>query len=85
MAWFLYLLECRDGTLYAGVAVDVARRIAAHNAGRGARYTRGRGPVRLLAHSPPLRRSEAQRLEHWLKRQPRAAKLDALREMAGGR
>lgn len=79
--WFLYLLECRDGTLYAGVARDVERRVEAHNAGRGARYTRGRLPVRVLAATPPLDKSSAHRLEHWLKQQPRDEKLAAIRSI----
>ena len=47
-AWFVYVVRCRDGTLYTGIARDVVARIAKHNEGKGARYTRGRGPVRLL-------------------------------------
>ena len=82
-AWYLYLLECRDGTLYAGVARDVRARVAAHDAGRGARYTRGRGPVRVLAASGPHDKSTAHMLEHWLKQQPRAAKLRELRAIGG--
>jgi putative endonuclease len=81
--WFLYLLECRDGTLYTGVARDVAQRVALHNAGRGARYTRGRGPVRVLAASPPLGKSTAHKLEHWLQQRPRDDKLAALRALGG--
>ena len=80
-SWFLYLLECRDGTFYTGVTCDLDRRLAAHNAGRGARYTRGRAPVRLLLASPPLAKAEAHRLERWLKRKPRAGKLAALRSL----
>lgn len=45
MSWWVYLLECRDGTLYTGCTDNIPRRIALHNAGRGAKYTRGRGPV----------------------------------------
>ena len=47
MSWWVYVLECRDGTLYTGCTDDIPRRLAAHNAGRGAKYTRGRGPVTL--------------------------------------
>ena len=46
--WFIYLLECADGSLYTGIAVDVAARFAAHQSGQGARYTRSHKPVRLL-------------------------------------
>ncbi len=45
MSWWVYVLECRDGTLYTGCTDDIPRRLEAHNAGRGAKYTRGRGPV----------------------------------------
>lgn len=47
--WFLYLLECRDGSYYAGISTDVDARFAAHQAGKGARYTRARPPLRVLA------------------------------------
>lgn len=46
--YYVYLLRCADGTLYTGFTNDLARRLAAHNAGRGAKYTRGRRPVELV-------------------------------------
>ena len=67
-AWFVYLLECRDGSLYTGIAVDVARRFAQHAAGKGARYTRSHPPLRLLAHFPYADRAAASRAEHAIKR-----------------
>lgn len=76
--WRVYLVRCRDGTLYTGVAVDVPRRLETHNRGRGARYTRGRGPVQLVAQSAPMSRADALRLEARIKRLPRAAKADAV-------
>ena len=48
MSWWVYILECRDGTLYTGCTDDIPRRLAMHNAGKGAKYTRGRGPLTLL-------------------------------------
>ena len=60
--WHLYILRCGDGTLYTGIAVDVEKRFAAHAAGKGAKYTRGRGPLTLLYqevcgdHTQALRR-----------------------------
>lgn len=48
MSWFLYMLECRDGSLYTGITTDVARRYAAHAAGKGARYTRLNPPERVV-------------------------------------
>ena len=46
--WWVYILECGDGTLYTGVTTDLARRVSQHEAGTGARYTRGRGPFRVV-------------------------------------
>ena len=60
--WYLYILRCRDNTLYTGITVDVEKRFAAHSAGRGAKYTRGRGPLELVyrercgTHSDALKR-----------------------------
>jgi putative endonuclease len=71
---FLYLLRCGDRTYYIGYTTDPARRLAAHRAGRGARYTRGRGPVRLLALWRVATLGAALRLERRLKRLPRAIK-----------
>ena len=48
MTWHCYLLECADNTLYCGITNDLNKRIAAHNSGEGAKYTRGRTPVRLV-------------------------------------
>ena len=67
MAWFVYVIECRDGSLYTGIAVDVAKRYALHVAGKGARYTRSRPPVRLLASMACEDRSMALRVEHAVK------------------
>lgn len=66
--WWVYLVECGDGSLYTGIAVDVHRRIDDHNAGKGARYTRGRGPVELIAEVGPMTRSAALKLEVRVKR-----------------
>jgi len=75
----LYIARCNDGTLYTGIARDVAQRLAAHNAGRGARYTRGRGPLLLLAHRRCDSKGAALRLEIAVKRLPRAEKETLLR------
>jgi putative endonuclease len=72
--WFLYLARCSDGTIYTGIARDVAARMAAHDAGRGARYTRGRGPLALCAIRRCASQSEALRLECAVKKLPRARK-----------
>lgn len=72
--WFVYLARCADGTLYTGIARDVAARIAAHDAGKGARYTRGRGPLVLCAVRRCTSKGDALRLELAVKRLPRAEK-----------
>jgi putative endonuclease len=72
--WFVYLARCSDGTLYCGVARDVAERIAKHDAGKGARYTRGRGPLRTIAVRKCGDHGEALRLEIAVKKLPREAK-----------
>lgn len=80
--WWLYLLECGDGTWYAGIALDPEARLRLHAAGAGARYTRGRGPLRLLARRSFPDRAAASRAESQLKRLPKARKL-AFFEVAG--
>jgi putative endonuclease len=72
--WWVYLLACSDGTFYCGVTTDVAKRLAAHEAGRGARYTRGRRPVKVVWAEPAPTRSTALRREREVKRWPRARK-----------
>jgi putative endonuclease len=74
LPWFVYLVRCADGTLYTGIARNVAARIAAHDAGRGARYTRGRGPLTLCALRRCRTQGEALRLEAAVKRLRRADK-----------
>lgn len=76
--WHVYLLECVDGSLYAGIATDVERRFREHLAGKGARYTRSHKPLRLLASRPVGSRSEALKAEWALKQLPRKKKLAAL-------
>jgi putative endonuclease len=73
--WSVYLVRCADDTLYCGIARDVGARLAAHSAGRGARYTRGRGPFELLAAHRYRGQGTALRIEHAIKRLTRAEKL----------
>lgn len=73
--WWVYLVECRDGSLYCGISNDVDRRVKAHNAGRGARYTRSRGQVKLVWRMLIGTRSKAMRVESKLKKLPRSTKL----------
>jgi putative endonuclease len=78
-AWFVYLARCGDGSLYAGITTDLADRLAAHNAGQGAAYTRGRGPVALVYQERVTDRSAALKREAAIKRLSRAAKLRLIR------
>lgn len=75
MEWKVYLLRCGDGSLYCGVALDVAARLEAHRSGRGARYTRGRGPLELVWQEACPDRGAALRREREVKALDRAAKL----------
>lgn len=75
MPFFCYLLECADGTFYAGWTTDPARREQEHNAGRGARYTRMRRPVRMVYVEEAPDKASALRRELELKRLPRKKKL----------
>ncbi len=72
--WTVYILRCADGTLYTGIAKDVDRRLAQHNAGKGARYTRTRLPVTLVYREPCPGRAQALQREHAIKRLGRPAK-----------
>ncbi|MEP7181614.1 MAG: GIY-YIG nuclease family protein [Betaproteobacteria bacterium] len=72
--WHVYLIECRDGSIYTGIAVDVLARYAAHAAGKGARYTRSHPPRRLLKVIACADRSEALRTEHSMKKLTAAEK-----------
>ena len=76
--WFVYILECSDLTYYTGVTKDLDRRLLEHNQGRGASYTRGRTPVRLIGRTCEMDKREAFRLEWRIKRLPRRKKLQAL-------
>jgi putative endonuclease len=72
--WQVYMLRCRGGDLYTGIATDVTRRLAEHASGRGAKALRGKGPLSLLASTPVGNRSQAQRVEARIKRLPKDAK-----------
>jgi putative endonuclease len=83
--WHIYIVRCADGTLYTGVAVDVARRLLEHNGKRtnGARYTRSRRPVKLVYQESAANRSAACKREYRIKRLSRRDKLALIR--AGAR
>jgi putative endonuclease len=73
-AWYVYVLRCQDGSLYTGIARDVAARLAVHASGKGARYTRGRGPFELLAQARCQGHGHALRVENAVKALSRDAK-----------
>jgi putative endonuclease len=77
--WSVYIARCADGSLYTGVAKDVKARLAAHNAGRGAAYTRSRRPVRLAYREDGFTRSTALSREAGIKALARAEKLALVR------
>ena len=80
MSWYLYILRCGDGTLYTGVTDDVARRLEAHRAGKGAKYTRGRGPLELVYREELPDKSAALKREIAVKRLNRQKKLELIGE-----
>lgn len=73
--YYVYILECRGGTLYVGSTNDIEKRVAAHNSGKGAKYTRGRTPVVLLYSESFTTKGEALKREAVLKRLSRKDKL----------
>jgi putative endonuclease len=76
----IYLVRCQDGSIYTGITTDVARRIEEHESGaRGAKYLRGKGPLKLLFQREVGSRSVAARLEHRIKQLPPHVKQDARR------
>ena len=73
-AWHLYLLRCGDGTLYCGIALDVQARLKQHEEGKGAKYTRGRGPLELVYEEACGTKPDALKRERQVKRLSRSAK-----------
>ena len=76
--WFVYIVECADGTFYTGITNDLERRVGEHNAGTGARYTRSRRPVVLRYSEPQPDRSHASAREHRIKALSRAGKQELI-------
>lgn len=74
-AWILYILECKDGTLYTGITDDLQRRMRAHSSGKGAKYTRGRGPLVLRYKESCESHSAALRREYEIKKLKKKEKL----------
>ncbi len=73
--WYVYILRCRDDTLYTGMTDDLEKRLAAHNSGKGAKYTRGRGPVTLVYREELETKIEACKREYRIKQLTRPEKI----------
>ena len=86
-AWTVYILRCADGSLYTGIARDVARRVEEHNShgARAARYTRSRRPVKLVYQEPARTRSAASKREYRIKQMTRGDKQKLIETKAEGR
>ena len=78
-AWHVYIVRCRDGSLYTGISKDVAERVRKHNAGKGAAYTRSRRPVALAWSARAASESAARKREAAIKKWTRAEKTAFLR------
>ena len=76
--WLVYLLECADNSYYCGVTNDLNKRLTDHNSGKGAKYTRSRLPVKVLAERNGLSKSQAFKLEHLVKKKARDKKITFL-------
>lgn len=81
---YFYILSCKDGSFYGGYTNNIERRIKLHNEGRGAKYTRGRGPVTLLYYQAFLNKSDALKAEYEFKKWPRKKKEKFLMKETGG-
>jgi len=77
-SWYLYILRCGDGTLYTGITNDVTKRFQAHCCGKGAKYTRGRGPLELVYRENCGAHPNALRREREVKKMTRLQKLQML-------
>jgi putative endonuclease len=80
MGHYIYIIKCVDDTLYTGYTTDIERRIAEHNRGEGAKYTRGRTPVKLCHQEEFSNRSLAQKREYKIKQLSRKQKLQLIRD-----
>lgn len=80
--WYVYILECSDGTLYTGITTDLNKRIKTHNNGKGAKYTRTRIPVVLRASFEATDRSHASKEEYRIKQLSRKEKLSLINEQS---
>lgn len=81
--WYLYMLRCCDGSLYTGIATDVESRLADHRANKGAKYLRGRGPLKLVFKIKIGKKGRALKIEHKIKNLPKHKKEALLKSGAG--
>ena len=81
MSWYVYILRCGDGTLYTGITDDVDRRLAVHRAGKGAKYTRGRGPLEVVYTKEVPDKSAALKREIAIKKLTRQEKERLIKEV----
>ncbi len=79
--WVVYLIRCSDKSLYCGVTNNLEKRLAAHNSGQGAKYTKSRRPVELVGTSSEMTKSDAFKLEYRVKRVPTDKKHSELKRM----
>jgi putative endonuclease len=80
---YFYVLTCRDGSFYGGYTNNLERRLRLHNEGKGAKYTRGRGPVELTFYKEYDNKTDALRAEYYFKRLSRKKKIEFLMEETG--
>ena len=81
MLWYVYILRCGDGTLYTGITDDVDRRLAVHRSGKGAKYTRGRGPLEVVYIQKVPDKSAALKREITIKKLTRQEKEQLIKEV----
>ncbi|MDQ7059013.1 MAG: GIY-YIG nuclease family protein [Ghiorsea sp.] len=72
--WYLYMIRCKGNQLYTGITTDVTRRFGEHQAGKGAKFLRGKAPLELVYSQEVGNQSQALKLEFWLKKQPKLSK-----------
>lgn len=80
MTWYVYIAECRDGSLYTGIALDPASRLKQHASGRGSKYVRSRKSAKLVYVEPRRGKSSAMRREYEIKSWPRHKKLELIKD-----
>ena len=78
--WFLYIIKCKDSSLYTGITTNLEKRLKQHNEGRATKYTRGRKPVKLVYSEICKNESKARRKESDVKKLPRKKKLELILE-----